>query len=68
MKNILLNIGKKSKKAFSNQLSSKRKDKVLKDYFLLITKNKDLIFRENQKDIKNAYKKKLPDNLIKRLI
>ena len=51
MKSLLLNIGKKSKKAFSIQLSSKKKDKVLKDYFILIKKNKNLILKENQKDI-----------------
>ena len=59
MKKLLHSIGKKSKKAFSYQINSKTKDKVLKDYFLLIKKNKDLILKENQKDIKNAYKKKI---------
>ena len=32
MKNLLRNIGKKSKKAFAVQLNSKKKDKVLNDY------------------------------------
>ena len=68
MKNLLRNIGKKSKKAFSVQLNTKKKDKVLKDYLFLIIKNKKLILKENLKDTKNAYKKKLKDNLIKRLI
>jgi glutamate-5-semialdehyde dehydrogenase len=68
MKNLLINIGKKSKKAFSNQINSKKKDKILKDYYLLIEKNKKLILNENKKDIKNAIKKKVKDNLIKRLI
>ena len=68
MKNLLINIGKKSKKAFSNQINSKKKDKILKDYYLLIEKNKKLILNENKKDIKNALKKKVKDNLIKRLI
>ncbi len=68
MKNLLVNIGKKSKKAFSNELDSKKKDKVLKDYYLLIHKNKKVILNENKKDINNAHKKKLKDNLIKRLI
>ena len=67
MKNFLFNIGKKSKKALSFPLTSKKKDKVLKDYVELIEKNKKLILKENKKDIKNAYKKKLRDNLIKRL-
>ena len=68
MKNLLINIGKKSKKAFSNQINSKKKDKILKDYYRLIEKNKKLILNENKKEIKNALKKKVKDNLIKRLI
>ena len=68
MKNLLINIGKKSKKAFSNQINSKKKDKILKDYYLLIEKNRKLILNENKKDIKNVLKKKIKDNLIKRLI
>ena len=68
MKNLLINIGKKSKKAFSNQINTKKKDKILKDYYRLIEKNKKLILNENKKDIKNALKKKIKDNLIKRLI
>jgi glutamate-5-semialdehyde dehydrogenase len=68
MKNLLLNIGKKSRKAFSNELSAKKKDKVLKDYYQLIEKNKKSILNENKKDIKNALQKNLRDNLIKRLI
>ena len=63
-----INICKKSKKAFSNQINSKKKDKILKDYYRLIEKNKKLILNENKKDIKNAIKKKVKDNLIKRLI
>ena len=68
MKNLLINIGKKSKKAFINKLSSKKKDKVLKDYYHLINKNRKLIIKENKKDVKNAIKKGIKDNLIKRLI
>ena len=68
MKNLLINIGKKSKKAFINKLSSKKKDNVLKDYYHLIDKNRKLIIKENKKDVKNAIKKGIKDNLIKRLI
>ena len=68
MKNLLFNFGKKSKKAFNYQVNSKKKNKVLKDYYQLIQKNKKNIIRENIKDIKNAGKKKLKDNLIKRLV
>ena len=68
MSNLLRDIGKKSKKAFSGQLNTKKKDKVLRDYLFLIIKNKKLILKANLKDIKNANKKKLKDNLIKRLV
>ena len=68
MKNLLTKIGKKSKEAFVDKLSSKKKDKVLKDYYNLIDKNRNLIINENKKDIKNAYKKKIKNNLIERLI
>ena len=68
MKNLLTKIGKKSKEAFIDKLSSEKKDKVLKDYYNLIDKNRKLIINENKKDIKNAYKKKIKNNLIERLI
>ena len=68
MKSLLLNIGKKSKKAFLCKIKSQKKDQVLKDFSQLIKKNKNNIIKENQKDIKNAKKKKLKDNLIQRLI
>ena len=68
MKKLLINIGKKSKKAFTQKIGSKRKDKILKDYYQLIEKNKKLIIKENKKDITNALKKKLKNNLIQRLI
>ena len=68
MQKLLTDIGKKSKKASNKRLSTKKKDKVLKDYRLLILKNKKLIINENKKDIKNAYKKGIKNNLIERLI
>jgi len=52
MKKLLTDIGKKSKKAINKSLSTKKKDEVLKDYCLLILKNKKLIINENKKDIK----------------
>ena len=68
MQKLLTDIGEKSKKAINKRLSTKKKDKVLKDYRLLILKNKKLIINENKKDIKNAYKKGIKNNLIERLI
>ena len=57
MKKFLIDIGKKSKKAFSNQINTKRKNKVLKDYCRLIKENEKLIISENKKDIKNSQKR-----------
>ena len=68
MRKLLFNIGKKSKKAFVNKLSSKKKDIVLRNFYQLIDKNRKLIINENKKDIKNAIKKKITNNLIQRLI
>ncbi len=68
MKNLLTNIGKKSKKAFSSQLDTSKKNKVLKDYCSLINKNRRSILKANKKDVEKAYKKKFKNNLIKRLI
>ena len=68
MKKLLINIGKKSKKAFIQKLSSKKKDKILNDYYYLINKNRKLIINENKKDIKNAIRKKVRKNLIQRLL
>ena len=51
MQKLLTDIGKKSKIAINKRLSTKKKDKVLKDYRLLILKNKKLIINENKKDI-----------------
>ena len=68
MQKLLTDIGKKSKKAINNRLSTKKKDEVLKDYRFLILKNKKLIINENKKDIKKAYKKGIKNNLIQRLI
>ena len=68
MKNLLINVGIKSKKAFTYKISSKKKDKVLKDYYLLINKNRKLIINQNKKDIKNAKRKRIKNNLIQRLI
>ena len=68
MKNLLFNIGKKSKKAFILKINENKKNKVLKDYYQLIEKNKKLIIKENEKDIKNDYKKKIKENLIDRLV
>ena len=48
MKNSLISIGQKSKKAFLNQVDTKKKNKVLKDYYRLIEKNKKIIIKENQ--------------------
>ena len=67
MKNLLISIGKKSKKSVSFQVNTKKKNKVLIDYYKLIKKNQKLIIKENNKDINKAYKKKIKNNLLNRL-
>ena len=68
MREILINIGTKSRLAFDQQINTNKKNKVLNEYVKLIKKNKNLILKENKKDINQAIKKKLRDNLINRLI
>ena len=68
MKNSIINIGKKSKKAFKYPTDPHKKNDVLKEYCQLIEKNKKLIIKQNQKDLKNAKKKRLKNNQIERLI
>ena len=68
MKDLLIAIGKNAKKAFSKSISTKKKDKVLKDYQKIILINQSKIIKENKKDLYFATKKKLQSNLIKRLI
>ena len=68
MREKLINIGRKSKKAFLHQIDSKKKDKVLKNYYQLIFKNKKSILNANKKDVSLAYKKNLNESLINRLV
>jgi glutamate-5-semialdehyde dehydrogenase len=68
MNSYLITLGKKAKKASVNSVKSKKKDQVLKDYCNLIFKYQNNIIRENKKDLKEAKKKKLKENLIQRLL
>ena len=68
MKNYLIKLGKQAKKAFTKSITSKKKDKVLQDYYNLIIKNQLNIIRENKKDLKQAKNKRLKENLTKRLL
>ena len=65
MKDILI-IGKKSKRAFENlkKVNHKRINKTLDDYIKLILKNKKIIIRENEKDVKKLKRKNVLDRLI----
>ena len=67
MENYMYTIGRNAKKASGKKINTKTKNKVLKKYILLIEQNKKTILRENTKDIKFAYKKKIRSNLIDRL-
>ena len=68
MKNYLFKLGKKAKKASIKTIRSKKKDRDLHDYCDLISDNQLGIIRENKKDLKKAKKKRLKENLIKRLL
>ena len=63
----MYSIGKKAIIASKKKINSKLKDKVLDQYINLIRKNKKLIIKQNNKDIKLAVEKKLKVNLIDRL-
>ena len=60
-------ITKSSRTAFESKVNTIKKDKVLKKFAILLSKNKSKIIRENYKDIIFAKKKRLKENLIKRL-
>ena len=68
MRKILISVGTRSKEAFAQPISTNKKNKVLSDYLKLINKNKYLILKENKKDINQAIKINLKNNLINRLI
>jgi len=68
MKDYLIKLGKQAKKASIKSVKSKKKDKVLQDYCNLIFDNELNIIRENKKDLTKAKKRKLKENLIKRLL
>jgi len=68
MKSYLFNLGKNAKKASLKSISTKIKNKVLKDYMNLILNNQSKIILENLKDLNKARKNKTKENLIKRLL
>ena len=61
-------IGIKARKASGEKITTKIKNKVLKDYAKLLDKEQDFILKENTKDIKFAKNKGLKINLINRLL
>ena len=67
MKRYLEKIGKNAQKAIVNKVNSKIKNKVLNKFSDLIKKNQLKIIKENLKDINNAKKKGMKENLISRL-
>ena len=68
MKEYLNFIGKKSKKAFLQKINTKTKNRVLNNFANLLGKKRKLIITQNKKDIKNAIKRRLKENLIDRLL
>jgi len=67
MKENLISIGIKAKKAFKIKIDNKTKNKVLLKFLQLINKNKKIIFKKNNEDIKFAIKNNLSENLVDRL-
>ena len=63
----LQKITKNSRIAFDSKVNTTKKNRVLKKFLSLLKKNKKKIIKENHRDIKFAKKKKLKENLIKRL-
>ena len=68
MREYLFKLGINAKKTLLNNIDSKKKNKVLRDYVNLILKSQVKIISENRKDIRNAKKVKLKENLVKRLL
>ena len=68
MKDYLFKLGEQAKKAYSKSIITTTKNQVLEDYCNLIIKNQSKIIIENKKDINQAKKNKLKENLIKRLL
>ena len=62
----IIEIGKKSKKAFENlkKVKSFKINKALDDYIKLLSKNKKKIIRENKKDVKSLKRKNVLDRII----
>jgi len=60
-------IGIKARKASEYKIKTKVKNKVLRDYAILIQKEKKFIIFQNLKDVNYAKKKGLKENLINRL-
>ena len=60
-------IGVKARNALKITIDTKIKNKVLKDYALLLDKEKKNILIQNKKDVNLAKKNKIKENLINRL-
>jgi glutamate-5-semialdehyde dehydrogenase len=60
-------IGRKARKASEYKVTTEVKNKVLNDYAKLIKNEKKFIINQNSKDINYARKRRLKENLIKRL-
>ena len=67
MKNKLIEICKKAKKASNQIIDNKIKNKVLLKFAHLVNKNKFKILSNNKKDVFNAKKNGLKNNMIERL-
>ena len=63
----ILKVGENAKIASEQRINNILKNKVLENFSLLIKKNANKIIFENKKDVLNAQRKGLKENMIKRL-
>ena len=67
MRNELLKIGANAQNAFKQKIDTRTKNKVLLEFSRLLKKDKLKVMSANKKDVFNASKKGLKNNMIKRL-
>ncbi|MFH1338450.1 MAG: glutamate-5-semialdehyde dehydrogenase [Candidatus Omnitrophota bacterium] len=67
---MVLTLAKKARKAFPvlANLPTQRKNKILRSMALALLGSRQFLIKENEKDLRNAKKKKLPPAFIDRLV
>jgi len=70
LKKRILELAKRVKEAqkYLNKISEDTKDQILKEMAQRLKENKEMLLRENEKDVKKAKKDKMPSSFIDRLV